>query len=155
MGATASNPVPPVASATPVVEKPAEAAAKTASACPMGFGKKGDDSDRCPVKSKSGDKYKNPNVFNVYSQKIDPTNQMPAVANQQPSKEQMVALPTERVSSTIPKGGTDNETWLYPSPQMVSLSILSHCITHTLNSSGMHWSERRKPMVLLKRIWRL
>jgi cytochrome c heme-lyase len=38
--------------------------------------------------------------------------------NALPSKEQTVSLPTERVSSTIPKGGTDGETWTYPSPQM-------------------------------------
>lgn len=123
MGATTSTPVPAVATETPVVAKPVEEASKVnASACPMGFGKKsssGNDSDRCPVKnSKSAEKYKNPDVFNVYSQKIDPTNNMPSVANQQPSKDQMVPISTERVSSTIPKGGTDNETWLYPSPQM-------------------------------------
>jgi len=62
--------------------------------------------------------YKNPNVYNVYSQKIDPTNQMPTNANQLPAEGQAVPLSVERVSSTIPKGGTDNETWTYPSPQM-------------------------------------
>jgi len=56
-------------------------------------------------------------VYNVYAQPIDPTNMMPAVANQKPAPGQRVALPTERVKSNIPKGGTE-ETWLYPSPQM-------------------------------------
>jgi hypothetical protein len=38
--------------------------------------------------------------------------------NSLPSKEQSKRLPTERVQSTIPKGGTEGETWTYPSPQM-------------------------------------
>ena len=62
--------------------------------------------------------YKNPVQYNVYSQPIDPTNQMPVAANQNPSANQSVALPTERIASTIPKGGTDDNTWVYPSPQM-------------------------------------
>lgn len=66
----------------------------------------------CPVK------YKNPNVYNVYSQKIDPKNQMPLAANQQPAADQQTNLCKDRVSSSIPKGGTDADTWLYPSPQM-------------------------------------
>ena len=64
--------------------------------------------------------------FDVYSRplELDPTNNMPlsnpdnVARNSLPSKEQIVSLPTERVSSTIPKGGTDGETWTYPSPQM-------------------------------------
>ena len=44
---------------------------------------------------------------------------MPATANQLPAPNQAVTLPIERVPSEIPKGGTDGETWLYPSPQMV------------------------------------
>lgn len=68
-------------------------------------------SAECPVT------YKNPNVYNVYNQKIDPTNQMPAQANQAPAPGQETPLPVEREQSTIPKGGTES-TWLYPSPQM-------------------------------------
>lgn len=56
-------------------------------------------------------------VYNVYAQPIDPKNQMPATANQQPSPGQAKPLSTERVQSSIPKGGTES-TWLYPSPQM-------------------------------------
>lgn len=65
----------------------------------------------CPVKSEQ--RYKNPNQYNVYSQKLDPRNQMPTnltVANSN--------LPAERVKSNIPKAGTDQDSWLYPSPQM-------------------------------------
>eukprot|EP00978_Attheya_sp_CCMP212_P048597 scaffold547798_cov71-Attheya_sp.AAC.3 len=45
---------------------------------------------------------------------------MPAVANQLPSAGQSTALPTNRIKSTIPKGGMDDDstTWTYPSPQM-------------------------------------
>lgn len=70
----------------------------------------------CPIKNE--EKYKNPNQYNVYSQKIDPTNQMPAQANQLPAPGQVVPLSTERVKSRIPKGGTEDDTWAYPSPQM-------------------------------------
>lgn len=48
---------------------------------------------------------------------LDPKNNMPLAANQQPSPGQVKPLPTERAASTIPKGGTD-DTWMYPSPQM-------------------------------------
>jgi cytochrome c heme-lyase len=71
----------------------------------------------CPVKH--GDTNK-PVTYNVYSQPINPNNQMPAsaIVNQLPSPMQTVQLSTERIKSNIPKGGTDNETWTYPSPQM-------------------------------------
>lgn len=53
----------------------------------------------------------------VYSQKIDPKNNMPSNANQEPSVGQKAHLSTHRVQSSIPKGGTES-TWVYPSPQM-------------------------------------
>lgn len=55
-------------------------------------------------------------VYNVYSQEIDPSNMMPANPHQKPHHEQAYKLSTERVPSAIPKGGTDG-TWTYPSPQ--------------------------------------
>ncbi|ESO92397.1 hypothetical protein LOTGIDRAFT_120834 [Lottia gigantea] len=58
----------------------------------------------CPVKHGGGDD-------------IDPTNMMPP-PNQRPSEGQPFPLPTGRVKSTIPKAGTENETWQYPSQQM-------------------------------------
>lgn len=45
-------------------------------------------------------------------------NQMPLEPNQAPAPGQRAPLSTDRVSSTIPKGGTSGETWTYPSPQM-------------------------------------
>ncbi|XP_031558379.1 cytochrome c-type heme lyase-like isoform X2 [Actinia tenebrosa] len=48
---------------------------------------------------------------------IDPLNMMPP-ANQQPSPGQPYPLPTDRVVSSIPKGNSDGEKWVYPSPQM-------------------------------------
>ncbi len=53
----------------------------------------------CPVK------YKNKDQYNVYSQKIDLTNQMPAVANNSPAPGQAIPLETNRVKSNIPKAG--------------------------------------------------
>jgi len=66
--------------------------------------------------------------YDVYSRPLpmDPTNNMPlanpiaAARNSLPSPDQSTPLPTERVSSTIPKGGAGDSgaTWTYPSPQM-------------------------------------
>jgi cytochrome c heme-lyase len=56
--------------------------------------------------------------YNVYAQPIDPSNRMPLNPNQLPAPGQKKLLSTERVKSFIPKGGTDAETWQYPSPQM-------------------------------------
>lgn len=68
----------------------------------------------CPMKKK-----KEPMEYNVYSEPIDPTNQMPTVANQLPSALQSESLSTERKCSTIPKGNAESgTTWTYPSPQM-------------------------------------
>lgn len=56
-------------------------------------------SSGCPVKHQEQPQQQ----YNVYSQPIDPTNQMPAIANQLPSPQQTQELSTERVKSTIPK----------------------------------------------------
>jgi cytochrome c heme-lyase len=57
--------------------------------------------------------------YNVYSQPIDKTNQMPQGAKTQlPNPFQTKELSTDRVSSSIPKGGdASSTTWTYPSPQ--------------------------------------
>jgi len=47
---------------------------------------------------------------------INPANMMPP-PNQQPATDQPFPLPTKRITSNIPKAGTD-ENWVYPSPQM-------------------------------------
>ncbi|CAM9907382.1 unnamed protein product, partial [Phaeothamnion confervicola] len=78
--------------------------------------------DGCPVKhdGESGlslRPYLNPRAYNVYGQRIDPTNQMPANPNNQPAPGQAAPLSTDRVTSNIPKGGSEG-TWTYPSPQM-------------------------------------
>eukprot|EP00878_Enallax_costatus_P005158 GHUV01005421.1.p1 GENE.GHUV01005421.1~~GHUV01005421.1.p1 ORF type:complete len:292 (+),score=56.01 GHUV01005421.1:385-1260(+) len=109
----------------------------TTSATESGAGRQDEDastSSRCPVP----ENYRNPAIYNVYGQRIndpaqqtcpsplsalqgndllDPKNNMPLEANQQPCPGQRRPLPVERVQSNIPKGGTDT-TWLYPSPQM-------------------------------------
>ncbi|TDH65504.1 hypothetical protein CCR75_006709 [Bremia lactucae] len=68
----------------------------------------------CPVVREGKDDNE---VFDVYGQRIDPTNMMPYNPNQDPIAEQRYPLPKNRVQSTIPKGGTES-TWLYPSEQM-------------------------------------
>jgi len=50
----------------------------------------------CPVKHKE---------YNVYSQPLDPKNNMPSVANQLRAPGQTKSLSTNRVNSTIPKVG--------------------------------------------------
>eukprot|EP01032_Pedospumella_encystans_P014549 gene14549-16701_t len=136
MGSNSSKPadlaMPPASAPTPSSSGSAcpvkhtnntESTASSRSACPIPHGKKevetkANNESACPVKHKDGQVYKNPSVFNVYSTKIDPTNQMPANANQQPSANQQMPLSVDRVPSSIPKGGTEQETWTYPSPQM-------------------------------------
>jgi len=93
-------------------------ASSSPSACPV----RGDvvktaaSESACPVRGEARTQVQE---YNVYSQPIDPSNQMPAVANQLPAPQQRESLPTERVKSTIPKGGTGgSNTWTYPSPQM-------------------------------------
>ena len=48
---------------------------------------------------------------------LDSTNNMPREPNQRPWAGQQAPLSTQRVVSSIPKGGTA-DSWLYPSPQM-------------------------------------
>eukprot|EP00887_Chlorella_sp_A99_P007666 scaffold20.g7666.t1 len=122
MGNRASREAPAAAPSTS-----APAAADTASAAAQ-------EQPTCPVP----ERYRSAAVYNVYNQRIagpgaapaaarpawggaadllDPKNNMPLEANQQPCPGQRKLLSTERVQSTIPKGGTDS-TWTYPSPQM-------------------------------------
>lgn len=73
----------------------------------------------CPVKhgAANGCPVKKGPVYNVYGEEIDPTNMMPSNPNQEPKDGQKFPLETQRVNSTIPKGGVDG-TWTYPSEQM-------------------------------------
>ncbi|ETM52233.1 hypothetical protein PPTG_08334 [Phytophthora nicotianae INRA-310] len=92
--------------------------AKKIEGCPVQHNKKPAMTDAmsggCPV-VKDGKEEKE--IYNVYGQRIDPTNMMPYNPNQDPNAEQRYPLPQDRVQSTIPKGGTEG-TWLYPSEQM-------------------------------------
>jgi len=58
-----------------------------------------------------------PVAYNVYGQPLSSDNNMPVVPNQLPWPGQAAPLSTQRVVSTIPKGGT-SEAWVFPSPQM-------------------------------------
>lgn len=89
-----------------------EGSSNTVEGCPVKHDASVPTSNGCPVKARQ--------EYNVYSQPIDKTNNMPKGAKTQlPNPSQQIELPTERVSSTIPKGGTtaDDQTWTYPSPQ--------------------------------------
>lgn len=62
----------------------------------------------CPVKhgnNNNNNMTRHPE-YNVYSQPLDPSNQMPSNPNQLPAPTQSKALSTERVASTIPKVST-------------------------------------------------
>uniref|UniRef100_A0A6B2L6V6 Holocytochrome c-type synthase n=1 Tax=Arcella intermedia TaxID=1963864 RepID=A0A6B2L6V6_9EUKA len=85
----------------------------------------------CPVKSN----YKSPHAYNVYGERINPDNQIELNANQLPVPGQAAPLPTERVKSSIPKGGT-SETWTYPSPQMFYSSLV-----RKEKDSGIHLDD--------------
>ncbi|KAL3941877.1 MAG: hypothetical protein SGBAC_003828 [Bacillariaceae sp.] len=104
--------------AKPLSKEQQEAAKKAksndaAGGCPVAHdtNQKHEESSGCPVHPQ----------YNVYSQPIDKTNQMPkGVKTQLPTAMQKEELSTNRVSSTIPKGGGDGssgQTWTYPSPQ--------------------------------------
>lgn len=66
----------------------------------------------CPMHQKSV-----PSNLTEKAEQIDPSNMMP-LPNQQPSQDQPFLLSLEREVSTIPKSGTEDETWVYPSAQM-------------------------------------
>jgi hypothetical protein len=110
----------------------AASAPQSSPQCPAVPSADGPSTSSCPVP----ERYRNPAIYNVYSQRIDgppaagpslpavagadvldPKNNMPLEANQQPCPGQRKPLSTDRMQSNIPKGGTDS-TWLYPSPQM-------------------------------------
>ena len=123
MGNSASTPAPP---SPPENEKVHNSVSDTSrSACPV---KHNDTPPECPVKGNRAEKYKNPDQYNVYSQKIDPKNNMPVTANQEMAPDQTVPLDTTRVQSNIPKGGTDDDSWSYPSPQMYVLCPVLSCL---------------------------
>ena len=118
----------------------------------------------CPVP----EQYRNPAVYNVYSERVsssgqaftssspaslpsgwgrlDPRNNMPAEANQQPCAGQRRLISTDRMASSIRKGGTDT-TWVYPSPQMfyngepARLSYLLCCFT-AIQAEAAVWLPR-------------
>lgn len=72
----------------------------------------------CPLHEEGkGDASSSGPVYNVYSQIVDSSNNMPAKPAQNRAQGQAKDLSTHRVQSTIPKGGMEG-TWLYPSPQM-------------------------------------
>lgn len=146
---TTAPPSPPGVETTPISPLVAPGAASPpaldVSACPVLSKQGGSFAASSSSSSSSNSPYKNPNVYNVYGEKIngpaaaaggggggggnplaaltnrevlDPRNNMPVEANQMPCPGQRRPLPTDRVQSNIPKGGTDS-TWLFPSPQMV------------------------------------
>ncbi|XP_063216992.1 holocytochrome c-type synthase isoform X2 [Bacillus rossius redtenbacheri] len=62
---------------------------------------------------------------------INPLNMMP-LPNQMPAPDQPFALPLEREVSSIPKAGTKDEFWVYPSQQMFWNAMLR---------KGWRWKE--------------
>ena len=100
-----------LASFCPVIKKKKEEEGSTTSNNTNEKASSNKTESKCPVKKGS-------TIFNVYSQPIDPKNNMPANPNQLPREGQRRPIETSRVKSSIPKGGTDDDTWTYPSPQM-------------------------------------
>ena len=107
-------------SGCPVMHKAAAApaGADTGGSCPMRGSPGGparSSSDMLVAAASTASKGK---VYNVRGEEIDPSNRMPFNPNQERHPDQKLELSTDRVKSSIPKGGTDGETWTYPSPQM-------------------------------------
>ncbi|CAP23667.1 Protein CBR-CCHL-1 [Caenorhabditis briggsae] len=65
---------------------------------------------------------------------INPLNNELEHPNQKPAPDQPFPLPTNRVKSTIPKAGTEKDTWVYPSPQMFWNAMLK---------KGWRWEEEQ------------
>jgi len=97
----------------------------------------------CPVKHDGGsDGWRSECPAHAHLQKdlvmdpqtadLDPKNMMPP-ANQMPAPDQPFPLPTERVTSSIPKAGTE-DNWVYPSPQMFWNAMLR---------KGWRWKEEQ------------
>ncbi|PAV84123.1 hypothetical protein WR25_27240 [Diploscapter pachys] len=63
---------------------------------------------------------------------INPLNNELEHPNQKPAPDQPFSLPISREKSTIPKAGTDSDTWTYPSPQMFWNAMLK---------KGWRWQE--------------
>ncbi|CAL1278534.1 unnamed protein product [Larinioides sclopetarius] len=62
---------------------------------------------------------------------VNPYNMMPPM-NQNPAPDQPFPLPTQRQVSSIPKAGTEDEKWVYPSAQMFWNAMLR---------KGWRWKE--------------
>jgi cytochrome c heme-lyase len=91
----------------PVRHGPSSKSDGAAAAGPGGRGGSGG----CPVLQKHND-------AGCGSDSLNPLNRMPNSPAQHRADGQEAALSTERVQSTIPKGGNDGSTWEYPSQQM-------------------------------------
>lgn len=103
---------------SPKVDTNANVVQNYPSECPMHQGEQQQSSSECPMKQGQNDD-------------IDPSNMMPP-PNQRPAPDQPFPLSTDRVVSHIPKAGTDNETWVYPSQQMFWNAMLR---------KGWRWKE--------------
>ena len=121
MGSASSKPEAAAAAAVPATT--GAPISSSSGGCPVQRKAAGGSPEGCPVqvqvdKNKNEKNKKSGTVYNVYSQPIDSTNQMPSTANQLPAPQQTEELSTNRVKSNIPRGNTNQETWTYPSPQM-------------------------------------
>ncbi|CAD6192458.1 unnamed protein product [Caenorhabditis auriculariae] len=82
----------------------------------------------------------------VGADKVNPLNNEMEHPNQKPAPDQPFTLPTERQKSTIPKAGTENETWTYPSPQMFWNAMLK---------KGWRWEDDQLSQSDMKNIIRI
>ncbi|XP_033115153.1 cytochrome c-type heme lyase-like [Anneissia japonica] len=94
------------------------------SGCPMDQSSQASYVSECPMsRSKT--------MVSQQDDDIDLRNRMPP-PNQRPAPDQPFPLDTNRQHSTIPKAGTDGETWVYPSQQMFWNAMLR---------KGWRWKE--------------
>lgn len=104
----------PIVEVGKTVSPPKEMSQKLAltslpSECPMSHGNNLDLPSECPMSRQEPSGLLTLEGYNK-------DNMMPP-PNQRPAPDQPFPLPTERIVSSIPKAGTD-ENWVYPSPQM-------------------------------------
>jgi hypothetical protein len=93
----------------PVKAPAARATAAATAAAARGAARGAASGGGCPVKHQPQQQPQQHSAYNVYSQPLDPQNNMPSNANQLPTAQQSKDLSTDRVSSTISKVRTERQ----------------------------------------------
>ncbi|KAL9627165.1 MAG: hypothetical protein Q9204_006764 [Flavoplaca sp. TL-2023a] len=115
----APHPIPK-ANATPPPECPMHKASKQSAPLPLRNLPPSTPNGSCPVRAPNEPI---PSSKPSTMSKLNPLNYMPATLSQSRDSRQTIHLPTERETSSIPRGDTE-ANWEYPSPQQMYNAML-------------------------------